>query len=150
MALAYDLAGNRVRMTETDGAGPVRETSYSYDAARRLVAVGFDTDGDGTLDDTVSYAYDAGGLRTTLTLSGNLSVTYIYDARGQLVGLTDWDDQPVRYAYDQAGRLVLIDRAAAFQSRYRYDAAGRLRELQHRRGSQVLAPLHLRRTDGTR
>jgi hypothetical protein len=32
--------------------------------------VGFDNDGNGTVDETVSYEYDAGGLRTKLTLPG--------------------------------------------------------------------------------
>src|SRR5690606_22419123 len=69
----YDAAGNRSRMTEYGGAGftsPVRETLYDYDAVRRLTSVGFDTDANSSVDETVSYEYDAGGLRTQLTLPG--------------------------------------------------------------------------------
>ena len=75
----------------------VRETSYSYDAARRLTAADFD-------GDTVAYAYDAAGNRTTLTLPGDLEVVYHYDARGRLVRLADWDGQASDFFYDGAAR----------------------------------------------
>ena len=80
---AYDAAGNRSQMTEYSGAGftsPIRETTYSYDDARRLTSVGFDNDGGGAVDETVSYEYDAGGRRTKMTLPGSQDITYTYDA----------------------------------------------------------------------
>ncbi len=46
----------------------MRETLYEHDLARRLIEVGFDTDGDNDVDDTVGYAYDLGGRRTLLAM----------------------------------------------------------------------------------
>ena len=139
---AYDVGGNRARMTEYSGANfttPIRETVYGYDATRRLTSVGFDTDGDSNVEETVSYQYDAGGLRTKLTLPGNLEIVYVYDAKGQLIRLTDWDSQPTTLAYDQAGRHIATTRANGLRSRYSYDAASRLRKLRHSSRQQTLA-----------
>jgi RHS repeat-associated protein len=101
--------------------------------------VGFDNDGNGTADETVGYEYNAGGLRTKLTLPGSLSVTYTYNQRGQLVSLTDWDSQRTVLAYDNIGRMVTAERANALRSRYTYDAGGRLRMLRHTAGKKTLA-----------
>jgi RHS repeat-associated protein len=134
---AYDTAGNRTKMSEYTGAGFTnrnREATYSYDDVRRLTSVGFDNDGNGSVDETVSYEYDAGGLRTKLTLPGSLNITYLYDARGQLISLTDWDSQQSQFAYDLAGRHVATDRANGLRSTYQHDAAGRLRVLRHVKG----------------
>jgi RHS repeat-associated protein len=131
VAFKYDALGNRIEMRETYGATPVRTTNYLYDAAQRLTRVDFDKDGNGTTDHAVSYAYDAGGLRTQMTLPGNLSITYTYDAKGQLVGLGDWTGKNTRYTYDSAGRLTSAQRPGDLVSRYRYDEGGRLRSLRH-------------------
>lgn len=132
VTFAYDAAGNRVKMSESDGTSTVRETNYSYDQARRLTSVGFDEDGSGTVEQTVSYEYDAGGLRTKLTLPGDLDITYVYDAKGQLVSLSDWDNQATRFAYDNVRRLRLVERPNRMRSLYQYDAGGRLKRLRHR------------------
>jgi RHS repeat-associated protein len=138
VTIGYDVAGNRVSMTEDDGSNTVRATQYSYDKAQRLTQVDFDTDGDSVVEQSVSYTYDAGGQRTTMTLPGDLTVTYRYDEKGQLVSLTDWDAQEVRYAYDQAGRLIATDRVGGFRSRYEYDAGGHLRLLRHSADGRLL------------
>jgi len=119
----------------------VRETHYSYDAARRLTSVGFDSDGDGTTDQTVSYQYEAGGLRTKLILPGNLAVSYRYDSLGRLVALDDWNTptaQTTAYTYDSLGRLRLAERSTGLRSQYRYDLGGRLTTLHHSAGSRTL------------
>ena len=64
----YDSDGNRQKMTEVGSSATVRETTYGYDELGRLTSVGFDTDGSGTPDETVSYAYDISSNRTKLTL----------------------------------------------------------------------------------
>lgn len=139
VAFSYDGAGNRAKMTETGSSSTVRETTFGYDDLHRLTSVGFDNDGSGSVDQTVSYAYDAGGLRTKLTLPGSLDITYTYDIRGQLIALTDWDDQQARFAYDNLGRHVTTERANGLRSRYQYDAGGRLRALRHAHKSKMLA-----------
>lgn len=138
LTFTYDKLGNRRTMVEKNGTTTVRGTTYTFDSARRLTSVGFDNNGDGSVDQTVSYAYDAGGLRTQLTLPGNLTLTYSYDARGQLTSLTDWSSQAVRYAYDSVGRLGSIERTSGLRSLYQYDAAGRLTLLRHTLGRKTL------------
>lgn len=138
----YDNAGNRVKMSEYSGAGftnRIRETTFGYDDVRRLTSAGFDTDGSGSVDETVSYEYDAGGLRTKLTLPGSLNVVYTYDQKGRLVSLTDWDNQPTQMAYDLAGRHIATERANGLRSRYEHDAAGRLKRLRHTKAFRTLA-----------
>jgi RHS repeat-associated protein len=142
VTMTYDAAGNRIKLSEFDEdsfAHLSRETGFSYDAMHRLSAVAFDTDGDNTPDETVSYAYDAGGFRTQLTLPGDLSIIYQYDARGRLVSLTDWDDQATQFAYDQANRHILTQRANGLRSSSAYDAAGRLKVLRHIQEAEQLA-----------
>jgi RHS repeat-associated protein len=138
----YTIAGSRTAMSEYTGAGftnRVRETQYGYDDVRRLTSVGFDNDGSGTVDQTVSYEYDAGGLRTKLTLPGSLNVTYTYDAKGRLVSLSDWDSQTTAFAHDNANRLQSSVRANGLRCRYFYDAASRLRWLRHTKDQRTLA-----------
>jgi len=120
VTFAYDLLGNRLSMSEDDGS-LVRETFYSYDAARRLNQVDFDTDGDEAIEQTVTYEYDAGSLRTKMTLPGSLEIVYQYDAQGRLISLEDWDNQQSDYRYDEAGRLKAVLRPNGLISRYRYD-----------------------------
>jgi len=138
VTFTYDAAGNRVKMNEVNGATPVRAINFNYDAARRLNSVGFDDDGNGTVDRTVGYEYDAGGLRTKLTLPGNLVVTYQYNTRGQLTQLTDWSSAATRYAYDSVGRLASAEQANGLRRQHRYDAAGRLTRLRHSASNRTL------------
>jgi RHS repeat-associated protein len=126
----YDALGNRLSMREEDST-LVRETFYTYDDARRLIQVEFDEDGNGVYDQAVAYEYDAGGLRTKLTLPGNLDVIYQYDARGRLIALTDWDGQTTTHSYDRASRVTQTVRPNALSTRYRYDVNSRLVDLHH-------------------
>ncbi|MEP6983953.1 MAG: RHS repeat-associated core domain-containing protein [Chloroflexota bacterium] len=135
----YDPAGNRILMAENDGTDDVRKTNYNYDRVHRLTAASFDTEGDGSVIETVSYEYDAGSLRTKLTLPGNLDIVYTYDLRGQLVSLTNWDSQKTQFAYDNVGRHIVTERANRLRSRYLHDAAGRLRQLRHTNDSKTIA-----------
>lgn len=140
IALSYDAAGNRTLMSEnTGGVDDIRKTTYSYDALHRLASVAFDASGDGSVIETVSYEYDAGGLRTRLTMPGNLDVVYTYDQRGQLVSLTDWDSQKTQFAYDNVGRHIATERANGLRSRYQFDAAGRLKRLRYTKDFRTLA-----------
>ncbi|MEO8609542.1 MAG: RHS repeat-associated core domain-containing protein [Chloroflexota bacterium] len=142
VVFSYDNAGNRMKMSEYSAAGftsRIRETTYGFDAVHRMTSVGFDSNGDGAVDDTVSYAYDAGGLRTKLTMPGSLNITYTYDQRGQLVSLTDWDSQKTQFAYDLSGRHIATESANGLRSRYEHDAAGRLKRLRHTKDFRTLA-----------
>ncbi|MBA3867563.1 MAG: PD40 domain-containing protein [Anaerolineae bacterium] len=145
VVMTYDDAGNRAKMSEYASASFTnlkRETQLTYDKVHRLKLAAFNsdnTDGLGTIDESVSYEYDAGGLRTKLTLPGSLNVVYTYDQRGQLVSLTDWDSQKTQFAYDNVGRHIATERANGLRSRYQFDAAGRLRVLRHTKDFRTLA-----------
>ena len=128
---AYDVLGNRVNMTENNGTSDVRITDYLYDQSNRLTQVDFDTDGDSVVEETVSYDYDIRGLRTQLTMPGNLSIVYSYDAKGRLISLNDWDSQESQFKYDALNRHIGTLRPNGMRSIYKLDGAGRLRELRH-------------------
>ena len=139
---AYDLVGNRERMSEYDDSSHVagnriRETIFDYDAARRMIAADFDTDGDGTIDETVSYEYDVSGRRTQMTLPGSLAMTYSYNQRGQLSSMSDWDGNTTNFYHDQVGRHVGTRRSNNLISTYLHDGAGRLRRIRHLAGQSL-------------
>ncbi len=137
VTFTYNAAGNRILMSESDGMDPVRATTYGYDAVRRLIEVDFDTDGDGNADQTLTYAYDAGGLRTRLELPDGKAVTYTYNARGELtdLALADWETQSTTFSYDNMGRLQSAAQLNGPQTSYHYDEAGHLLDLLHEDGS---------------
>ncbi|MCA0457139.1 MAG: DUF6531 domain-containing protein [Chloroflexi bacterium] len=140
--MTYDKVGSRLSMSEYVNSNFTtlnRQTNFAYDDMRRLTSAAFDTDGNGTTDETVSYAYDAGSLRTRLTLPGNLQINYAYDTKGQLVSLTDWDNQQTVFGYDKAGRHVATSRSNGLSSRYDHDPAGRLRQIRHHQRNKMVA-----------
>lgn len=98
----YDARGNPIE--ETWSAGPARETvQYGYDAADRLIHVGF---GPG---ETISYSLGADGSRLAETrVAGGMgrSLTYGYDALGGLSRIEDGLGAIVaEYTTDAAERL---------------------------------------------
>ncbi len=137
VAFNYDIAGNRTQMTERTGTTDNRITHFGYDDQRRLTSVGFDSNGDGTVDETVRYSYDAGGLRTQMTLPGSKTIAYSYDEVGRLIGLRDWGNQHSDFHYDKAGRHVGTQRPNGLLSDYAYNPAGHLRRVRHRAGSSL-------------
>src|SRR5690606_17902033 len=103
---AYDLPGNRLNMTENNGTSDQRITEYGYDQLNRLTQLDFDSDADLSVDETVQYEYDIRGLRTKLTMPGNLEIVYSYDDKGRLIALEDWDNQTSEFAYNALNRHV--------------------------------------------
>ncbi len=153
----FDAMGNRSKMSEfgpVSNVIPIRTTDYQYDDLHHLKAATFTTDSnaDGTPDgpsETVSYQYDAGGLRTKLTVAAT-EVNYTYDTKGQLTAMGYGSNQQTQFLYDQAGRLAAAVRNSyahnisggyinGMESHYAYDAGGRLRELQHHERNRTLA-----------
>ncbi len=138
MFFSYDVLGNRLSMTEKNGAATVRKATYGYDRMGRLTSAGFDWDGNGTVEETVGYAYDGVGQRTTLTLPDGKTVSYSYDARGRLTSLTDWASQSASYSYDGASRLVSRTANGITMTQV-HDAAGRLLSREHKAGATLLS-----------
>ncbi|GEM_PF-898598 len=134
---SYDSDGNRQKMTEVGSSATMREKTYGYDELGRLTSVGFDTDGSGTPDETVSYAYDVGGNRTSLTLDGQ-TIAYSYDEKGRLISMTDWDSNVSTFAYDNVNRHISTMRQDGFRSHYQYDVGSRLKRLRHHKSSDTI------------
>src|SRR5258708_30802120 len=53
-------------------------TTYVYDVTGRMTQVTIDSNGDGTIDSSVTYAYDANGFRVERTEAGQTTV-YLVD-----------------------------------------------------------------------
>jgi RHS repeat-associated protein len=89
----YDAVGNRTAMTETTVLAETTVTTYTYDAANRLLV----SESPGHL---VTYAWDARG-----NLTNDSVFTYTYNAAGRLVraeGVTS----TLVYTYNAAGLRV--------------------------------------------
>jgi RHS repeat-associated protein len=115
LATAVDPRGN------VTGANPSDyTTSYSYDAAGRLVSK---TD---PLEHQTSYAYDAVGNRTSVTDANNHTTSYTYDAFGRVLTVTAPDGGVTTYAYDGAGNALTRTDANNHTTTYTYDANGEL------------------------
>jgi len=105
-----------------------RTIDYTYDALNRLTQAAY-SDGD-----TVGYAYDPMGNRTSMTANGT-TTTYTYDAADRLLSAADttftWDNNgnmlskgSITYTYDYANRLVrVISGTTAVQ--FTYDGDGK-------------------------
>lgn len=114
---AYDPAGNDTRLTDARG----QVTTYGYDKDNRLISVTFS--GKSTSD--VSYAYDADGLRTSMT-DATGPTAYGYDADDRLTSVTDGAGQTVSYGYDAAGLPTSLTYPGGSVVTRSYDGAGQL------------------------
>jgi RHS repeat-associated protein len=96
----YDPAGNRTAMVTPEN----RTIAYTYNAARRLIAISTD-------NRVFNLDYDAAGRRTNLTFPNGAAATYTYDNNGNLTrllhtgpsqaGLTE-----VHYTYDSVNHRI--------------------------------------------
>jgi len=75
----------QVKKTVTDAAGNVIEqTEYTYNLQQRLADVAIDRDGDGSVDATAHYEYNADGIRVEKTDTENgetVTSSYLIDSR---------------------------------------------------------------------
>jgi len=60
----------------------------------------------------VSYVYNAGGQRTSMTLPGARTVQYAYDTAGRLASTTRPGGAATTYTGDPLGRVTKIDTPA--------------------------------------
>jgi len=114
LAWTYDLVGNRLTQTRDLGNdGTVDErTSYRYDANDRLIQEIFDGDADGVFERTTDYDWLATQqVGATVTENGTVvkQTTYAYNAQGLTSEITIVENGAstrVRYEYDSAGARV--------------------------------------------
>ena len=111
---AYDAHNNLQSVT-----APAGTTTYAYDSADRLT---HESNPDGT---ALSFTYNAGGQRISMTDSTGFLINYAYDAVGRLTGLTNGSGGTiVSYAYDANGRLATKTFGNGTSTTYTYDASG--------------------------
>lgn len=113
----YDLDGNEVARVDS----AERETTFSYDAARRLTGISYSDER--TPD--VAYEYDQDGRRTVMR-DGTGATTYAYDPTGRLLERRDGNGNTVAYEYDKAGNVVAITYPNGKTVRRAIDGAGRV------------------------
>jgi RHS repeat-associated protein len=112
---AYDAVGNRMAMTETLPLDGTTVTTYTYDAADRLlvsgsaghqVSYGWDDRGNLTSNGTFTYTYDSAG-RMVEAESITTTLVYTYNGDGLRVARSD-GSQNTTYAWDLASGLPQV------------------------------------------
>ncbi len=147
---AYDLKGNRKKVTDPDGV----ETSYDYDAADRLATVT-------TPRGAATYAHWPDGLRKGTSLPNGLGEGRCYDPAGRVTAIvtrtgavadtcpdTLQDQSRFRYGYDANGNRLTQQEwrtdpatqalGAMEETSYGYDAVDRLVGVQYPGGKAEL------------
>jgi len=108
-------SGKRLSVLEASGT----KTTWTYDPAYRLTEEDV-SNGSGNPVSTTSFAYDAAGNRTAVTLNGT-TTRYQYNALDQLTSAG-----AVQYGYDGRGNLIQVNDPAVGITSYTYDAANRM------------------------
>jgi RHS repeat-associated protein len=116
--------------TATNANGTV---TIAYDSLSRTSSV---TD---VFGQVVSYAYDANGNRTQLSLNAATSATYQYDVLNRLTQLTDSSVLNTIFAYDATNKLTTRSLPNEVTTSYQYDGLDRLTQLTHAKGANTLA-----------
>lgn len=127
----YDASGLLTSETITTGSGFASVTTYTYDAAKRLVSVR-KKDGEDVLTE---IAYDAKGRKILETTAGEKTV-FTYDADGRLAKserIAAGTTHSMLRTYDSAGRLStetrLMDGAPWERTTHEYGEGGKLTAL---------------------
>ena len=108
----YDLAGNRISMTDENG----KVTAYAYDSSNWLTQVVYPN------NDVVAYTFNGAGDRLSEQLNNSAAVAYAYDAAGRLsekgneVFSYDADgnmleDAEAAYTWNSDNRLVRVEKS---------------------------------------
>ncbi|MBI4684007.1 MAG: hypothetical protein HY755_02285 [Nitrospirae bacterium] len=139
-------------------AGIQSSTEYSYDSIGRITYINDSISGPieyvynnngcstcgGAVDKviqeitplgSISYAYDAIGRRTAMTVAGQPDVNYTYDVNSRLTGIViasgAWQSLSFGFTYDALGRRTSLTRPNGITTNYSYDNASHLLELKH-------------------
>jgi RHS repeat-associated protein len=115
-AYRYDVFGRLASVQTFEGATPVDETSWTYDALGNRIRTE-------TSAGVTTHTYDRDG-RIVRSEGAAGTTTYTYDGRGNLIGETGPSGTRT-LTYDAADRLVRIEGAAGSRD-LGYDAEGQL------------------------
>lgn len=154
----YDLMNRMTRVDYQDGS----YTDYIYDAGGRLTTINDSISGTisytytgsgcgsgcGSMPDkiasettprgNISYAYDAIGRRTSMTVAGQPAVNYSYDAGGRLEGintLINGVSSDFSFGYDNLGRRSSLSLPNGITTHYTYDNDSHLLNMEHKDSS---------------
>jgi YD repeat-containing protein len=116
--------GNRIAVLT---AGDT-QTSFDYSGIQRdsLNRLSRYTDSNGN---QLTYAYDAAGQLSGITLPVGKTVAYQYDHLHRLSKVSDWQGNFAVYSYDAAGWPVSLSVSGGPVAVYQYDAARNLRAI---------------------
>jgi YD repeat-containing protein len=77
----------------------------------------------------LTYAYDAAGQLTGITLPGGKTVAYQYDHQHRLSKVSDWQGNFALYSYDSAGWPISLSVSGGPVTIYQYDGARNLKAI---------------------
>jgi RHS repeat-associated protein len=148
---AYDALG---RLLDKSIGGA--RTTYSYDGMGRIISAenadarvttAYDLTNrptqyatlpnGGSSPQSVSYAYDAAGRRSSMTYAG-ATQQYTYDGVGRLLSLVSPQVGTFHFEYDAAGRRTRLLRPNGVTTSYAYNSAGDPVSVIHANGGQMV------------
>lgn len=156
--LTYDALNRQTQATRGSGAPPsfteTSRTDFVYDDGSRLIEVTDSVSGRITLaydnldrlvsettpEGSVTYAYNAAGQRTALTMQGRPVIAYAYDGAGRLQSITE-QGGGVNFTYDAAGRRTTMTLPNGVVATYTYDAASQLTGIVYTHGSVLVGDI---------
>lgn len=114
----YDAFGRVLKESRPFFTGATKQwTTYAYDALGRVTGV--------TLPDNSSATFAFNGLTTSTTNDKNQIETTVKNVRGQIASVTDANGKTVSYTYGAFGRRTSITDMAGNIATSTYDKAGR-------------------------
>ena len=112
----YDALGNRTSLTDAN----LMVAQYTYDVANQLIQINYpDPDSD------VSFTYDNGGRRLTMT-DGSGVTTWTYDSLNRTTTIIDPYTATIGYGYDAVGNRTTLTYPGRSVANYTYDNENRL------------------------
>jgi RHS repeat-associated protein len=134
IAISWD-AGDRPTQFVDSASGTITRT---YDGLDRLLS-------ETTPLGAVSYTYDAGGRRTSMTVLGQPTVSYTWDAANRLTKFVQAAGtsnnnvaQSVSFSYDNASRRTQTVFGNGIIATYTYDSANQLTAITYKTSSGTL------------
>ena len=122
--------GNRLTQAVDSIAGTI---TRSYDGFDRVTE-------EQTPQGEVTYAYDASGRRTSMTVAGQSAVNYTWDNANRMTGITQGSSS-VGLAYDNANRRTTLTLPNGVKVSYTYDNDSHITGLNYAMGGTQLGNL---------
>ena len=121
---SYDKSANVTKVTTAAGSGQESTSTYSYDAAGRMLSA---TD---PLSGTSTYTYNSAGQVTSVTDPMGGVTGYEYDSLNRLATVVTPIRTKTEYTYNARGLLAQETNARSQNKQYSYDALGRITEIR--------------------